>query len=137
MAACQRYRGLQVLGLLCSLMCLAQVAGFCDEPSPSASSFDAGVNAILKRVVPPRFPARNVAITNYGAVADGKTDCSRAFASAIADCARQGGGRVEVPPGKYLTGPIHLRSNVELFLAEESEIVFSDRFEDYLPPVFV
>jgi hypothetical protein len=137
MSACQRYRGLQVLGLLCSFIGLAQVAGLCDEPIPGAATFDAGVNAILQRVVAPRFPARNVSVTNYGAIADGKTDCTRAFASAIADCAKQGGGRVVVPSGKYRTGPIHLRSNIELFLADDSEIVFSDRFEDYLPPVFV
>ena len=42
-----------------------------------------------------------------------------------------------VPAGKYLTGPIHLRSGVNLQLAEGAEIIFSDNLEDYLPVVLV
>ena len=42
-----------------------------------------------------------------------------------------------VPAGKFLTGPIHLLDNVELHLAEGAELIFSDCFEDYLPPVLV
>ena len=40
-------------------------------------------------------------------------------------------------PGKFLSGPIHLVNNVALHLSDEAEIIFSDRFEDYLPPVLV
>src|SRR5262249_227958 len=60
-----------------------------------------------------------------------------AFAKAIEACAAAGGGRVVVPEGRWLTGPIHLRSNIELFLAPGAEVVFSDKFEDYLPVVLV
>jgi len=92
---------------------------------------------ILKRIVPPKFSAREFNITRFGAVADGKTSCTKVFAEAIANCAKAGGGMVVVPPGKYLTGPIHLRSGVNLHLAEGAEIIFSDNFEDYLPVVLV
>lgn len=92
---------------------------------------------ILRRIVPPRFPNREFDLTNYGAVADGKTLCTAAFRAAIAACNQAGGGRVLVPEGKYFTGPIHLKSNVELYLSKGAELIFSDRFEDYLPPVLV
>ena len=91
--------------------------------------------SILKRIVPPVFPKRDFNIANYGAKAGGAESCTAAFSSAIAGCAKAGGGRVTVPPGKFLTGPIHLGSNVELHLSEGSEIIFSDHFEDYLPVV--
>lgn len=94
-----------------------------------------GVPEILKRIVPPVFPKRDFDITKHGAHAGGKESCTTAFAEAIRLCAEAGGGRVVVPDGKFLTGPIHLRSNVELHLEEGAEIIFSDHFEDYLPVV--
>ena len=95
------------------------------------------VPRILQRIVPPAFPAREFPISRFGALDGGTNDCTRAFQQAIASCAQAGGGRVIVPAGTFLTGPIHLRSNVELHLADGAEVIFSDRFEDYLPPVFV
>ncbi|MES2438788.1 MAG: glycoside hydrolase family 28 protein [Verrucomicrobiota bacterium] len=101
----------------------------------SANKAWATVPQILGRIVPPVFPKKEFDITAHGAKAGGKDDCSTAFSTAIRQCAEAGGGRVSVPAGKFLTGPIHLRSNVELHLSEGSEILFSDRFEDYLPVV--
>jgi polygalacturonase len=95
----------------------------------------AGVPEILARIVPPSFPKRDFDITARGAKSGGGVNCKAAFDAAIRACAEAGGGRVVVPAGKFLTGPIHLRSNVELHLADGAEIVFSDRFEDYLPVV--
>jgi polygalacturonase len=95
------------------------------------------VPAILERIVPPAFPARKFDVTRFGAKPDGTTKCTGSFAAAIETCHETGGGRVVVPAGKFLTGPIHLKSNVELHLNKGAEVIFSDRFEDYLPPVFV
>jgi polygalacturonase len=92
---------------------------------------------IVRRIVPPQFPATQFNVTNFGAVANGPLLCTQAFRDAIAACARAGGGTVVVPAGKYLTGPIHLRSGVNLHVAEGAEIIFSDRPEDYLPVVLV
>jgi len=97
----------------------------------------AAVPQILKRIVPPEFPARDFEVTQFGAVADGQTTNTIAFRKAIAACAEAGGGRVVVPPGKYYTGPIHLRSGVNLHLTEGAELIFSDHLEDYLPVVLV
>lgn len=106
-------------------------------PCTAADDPWAAVPKILERIEPPRFPDRDYVITSFGAVAGGETDCSAAFSKAIATCHADGGGRVVVSAGRFLSGPIHLKSNVELHLANGAEIVFSDRFEDYLPPVLV
>jgi polygalacturonase len=102
----------------------------------SAAAWDQ-VPEILARIVPPRFPAKDFPVSDYGAVAGGTVKSTEAFAKAIAACHDAGGGRVVVPKGKFLTGPIHLRNNVELHLSEGAEVIFSDKFEDYLPPVLV
>jgi polygalacturonase len=91
---------------------------------------------IRRRVRAPRFPHHDVKITDLGAVGDGVTDCSRAFAAAIAAVARRGGGRVVVPPGRFLTGPIHLKSHVNLHVTEGATIAFSTDPAKYLPVVF-
>ena len=58
-----------------------------------------------------------------------------AFAKAIEACHRAGGGRVVVPAGEWFTGPIHLKSHVNLFLEEGAVSDFSDNPNDYLPAV--
>ena len=79
-------------------------------------------------------PTGLVPITDFGAKPDG-SKCTVAFARAIGVCADAGGGRVVVPPGRWLTGAIHLKSNVELHLENGAEVVFSQDVEDYLPAV--
>ncbi len=96
----------------------------------------AQVPKILARVHAPMFPARDFVITNYGAVADGRTDCTAAIRRAIDICALAGGGRVVVPAGEFLTGPVHLKSNVELHLDKGSTLKFSTNPNAYLPAVF-
>jgi len=91
------------------------------------------VPAILARIKAPKFPARDFPITNFGAVADGKTDSTEAIRKAIAACNSAGGGRVVVPAGVFLTGAIHLKSNVNLFVSEGATLKFSTDPEKYLP----
>jgi polygalacturonase len=90
---------------------------------------------ILARIRPPVFAARDFPITAFGAVADGETDASAAFREAIDACSRAGGGRVVVPAGVFLTGPIHLKSHVNLHVSAGATIRFSRDPERYLPPV--
>src|SRR5690348_1467339 len=59
------------------------------------------VPAILARIIPPTFPAKDFRVTDYGAKNDGKTDCTAAFKKAVAACNAAGGGRVVVPSGTY------------------------------------
>jgi polygalacturonase len=94
------------------------------------------VPAILAQIVPPAFPAQDFVITSYGAVGGGATDCTLAFSNAIAACNLVGGGRVVVPAGIFLTGPIHLLSNVNLFVAGGATVLFSTNTAEYLPVVY-
>lgn len=94
------------------------------------------VPAILKRIQAPKFPDRVFPIVKYGAKPDGMTDCTAAFKNAIAACNKAGGGRVEVPAGQYLTGPIHLLSNVNLHIAEGATVLFTQDYTKYLPLVY-
>ena len=128
----QHHRICLFVGLM--LFCGTQIG--CKADSNAANPWDA-VPAMLKRIVPPKFPERDCDVTKFGAVSDGKTDSTKAFGEAIAACVKAGGGRVVVPAGKFLTGAIHLKSGVNLHLADGAEIIFSDKLEDYLPVVLV
>ena len=64
-------------------------------------------------------------INDFGAVGDGKTLNTEALQNAIDACASAGGGRVIVPDGKYLSGTICLKSNVDLHLESGAELVSS------------
>ena len=92
------------------------------------------VPAILARIKPPEFPAHNFPITDFGATPG--ADASAAIRDAIAACHAAGGGRVVVPPGDWLTGAIHLLSNVNLHLADGATLRFSTDPAAYLPVVF-
>jgi len=83
-------------------------------PNDAAAWRQAG--RILARVKPPKFRDQTFLITNYGAVNDGSTKATDAITKAITACNAAGGGHVVVPAGTFLTGGIHLLSNVDLHL---------------------
>ncbi|MBV9712440.1 MAG: glycoside hydrolase family 28 protein, partial [Ktedonobacteraceae bacterium] len=91
-------------------------------------------NAIVSQTTVPTFPNNMFLLTNYGGVGNGSTDNTAAFQKAIAACNAAGGGHVVVPAGRYVTGAIHLLSNVDLHLAAGSTILFSGDASKY-PPV--
>ena len=91
---------------------------------------------ILARIKPPVFPKRDFVITKFGAKPNGTTDCTTAIKKAIDACSKAGGGRVVVPRGVFLTGAIHLKSNVNLYVAKDATLKFSKNPGDYLPVVF-
>lgn len=95
----------------------------------------AALAGILARIKAPVFPDREFPITKYGALADGKSDASTAIAQAIAECHRAGGGQVVVPAGEYLTGPIQLKSGVNLHLEHGATLKFKTDPNAYLPAV--
>ena len=103
---------------------------------PAASPWETVMPSILERIKPPRFANRTFYLNRFGAKGDGKTDCTAAFRRAIDQCAKAGGGRVVVPAGSYLTGAIHLKSNVNLEVSEGATIKFSQDPKQYLPVVF-
>jgi polygalacturonase len=86
---------------------------------------------ILKHTAVPAFPRRELSITNFSAVGDGVTDCTEAFTKAIAALAGKGGGALVVPAGIWLTGPLKLRSNINLHLERGALVKFSGDFKFY------
>src|SRR5262249_42018630 len=83
------------------------------------------VPRLLKRIVAPSFPDREFNVTAYGAKEGGKQDSTEAFRRAVDAASRAGGGRVVVPAGVFLTGAIHLKSNVNLHVSEHATIRFN------------
>ena len=80
--------------------------------------------AVLARIKAPTFPDRDFPITKYGAPTDGTSSSTEAIRKAIEACHAAGGGRVVVPKGTFVTGAIHLLSNVNLHLSEGATLLF-------------
>jgi hypothetical protein len=86
--------------------------------------------------VRPKFQSKDFDIRQFGAIEGGTKKCTEAIQKAIAKAAEEGGGRVVVPKGTWLTGAIHLDNNINLYLAKGAELLFSQDPNDYLPAVF-
>lgn len=74
-------------------------------------------------------------VINFGAKNDSSKLATQAISKAIAAAVAKGGGTIYFPAGKYLTGPIHLKSNITILIDAGAELHFSDNFDDYLPMV--
>jgi polygalacturonase len=122
--------GLAAAGTVLGLLSPRAPAG----ATPAGAGRDEA-DRIVRTTLRPRIPARQVRLTAFGAVGDGATDCTAAFAAAIAALARSGGGRLVVPPGRYLTGAIHLDSHIDLHVQRDATIAFRTDPAAYLPVV--
>ena len=78
----------------------------------------------------PTIPEKEFDLRAYGAIGDGRTSNTDAFRKAI-EAAAEEGGKVIVPNGIWLTGPIRLYSNVELHLQDNAVILFDKNPEEY------
>lgn len=81
-------------------------------------------------VILPVFPEKSFLITDFGAISDGQTLNTTAFEKTIKACAITG-GKVIVPPGLWLTGPIQLLSNVDLHVERGALIIFTKDHTEY------
>jgi len=79
----------------------------------------------MPAVAEPTFRDKPFSIREFGAVGDGQTLNTAAFAKAIDACAKAGGGKVVVPAGLWLTGPIQLQSNINLVVERGALIQFT------------
>src|SRR5579875_2296689 len=79
----------------------------------------------------PVIPDKTFSITGYGAVSDGKTLNTAAFAKALDACAKAGGGHVIVPAGNWQTGPIEMKSNIDLHVEKGANVVFTADHTQY------
>ena len=79
----------------------------------------------MEQVERPQIPAREADIRDFGGVGDGVTLNSEAFAKAIDFLAKAGGGRLVVPKGVWLSGPITLKDNIDLHVRPDAILLFS------------
>ena len=79
----------------------------------------------VAQVVAPTIPANEVSLTEVGGVGDGQTLNTEAFENGIKKLQKVGGGRLTVPQGIWLTGPIQLKDNIELHLEKNAIILMS------------
>jgi polygalacturonase len=70
-------------------------------------------------------------ITDFGAVSDGITLCTESINKAITTCAERGGGTVIIPPGKYKSGTIVMKDNVNLHLEIGATLLASTNHNDF------
>ncbi|MDD4284163.1 MAG: glycoside hydrolase family 28 protein [Fermentimonas sp.] len=73
----------------------------------------------------PTFPDRHVNLLDYGGNPDGITLNTSAFADAMQDLSKKGGGTLIVPKGIWFTGPIVFESNINMYLEKGALILFS------------
>ncbi|WP_321479279.1 glycoside hydrolase family 28 protein [uncultured Bacteroides sp.] len=85
----------------------------------------------MPQVKQPVFPEYTVNILNFGAKRDGITLNTKAINNAIKEVNAKGGGKVVIPEGLWLTGPIELLSNVNLYTEKNALVIFSDDFDKY------
>ena len=79
-------------------------------------------------------------VRDYGAQGDGRTADTAAINKAIEACSTAGGGRVNLPAGTYLSGTVHLRSEVDLHLEAGATLLGSADLKDYqnlVPPAIM
>lgn len=79
----------------------------------------------------PEFPDNQVNIADFGAIPDGESLNTMAIEKAIDACAKLGGGKVVIPAGFWLTGPIVLQDNINLHLDTGALVLFTPDFNEY------
>lgn len=79
----------------------------------------------------PTFPSNEVCVSDFGGIGDGYKLNTEAFAKAIDALSDKGGGKLVVPAGVWLTGPITFKSNINLHLKDKAIILFSPNKDLY------
>ena len=111
-------------------LCRIKVALACLILS-SASAAIAQQQQSLPIIQQVKFKKDTTSITSFGAKGDGITLNTQSINKTIASVSQKGGGVVLIPSGLWLTGPIELKSNVNLHLKRDAILQFTDDFNQY------
>ncbi len=120
-----------------SLLVLTTLFSFANTNSPVATT-EITVKAPFEMPaikVPDFKNCKKLLITDFGAIPGDKVKTTLAIARAIDQANKIGGGVVIIPKGEWLTGQVHLKSNVNLHLMKGAVLLFSENPDDYLPAV--
>lgn len=116
--------------LLCMLF---PVIGLCAQTMKQAWEESVKIEKQIKKT---SFPERIFNITDFGAKSDDETAlCHDIINQAIVKCNLSGGGVVVIPEGNFYTGPITMKSHVNLHLEEGAHLMFSTDQNLYFPAV--
>ena len=85
----------------------------------------------MPHIKSPAFPSNRVNIADFGVKGNGVDLCTEAFSKAIESLSKNGGGELFVPGGVWFTGPIVLKSNINLHLEKGAIILFSPDVDLY------
>lgn len=99
------------------LFCFTAIAQIKEPPQPTIKTTS--------------FRTDTVSVADFGAIGDGQFLNSEAINTAITATNQRGGGVVLIPSGLWLTGPIEMKSNVNLHVSREAILLFSNKFDDY------
>ncbi len=100
------------------------------NPKPETDIYK-GLEFEMPRIQEAQIPDYSVSITDFGAVSGGQVLNTKAFADAIDEVTKNGGGKVVIPAGIWLTGPIILKSNLELHARDGALILFTTNKDLY------
>ena len=114
-----------VAAIAMSMAAVASASAQCPKPELPKAPFD------MPEVASPKIPDYSVVLTDFGAIGDGGTLCTDAFAQAMKALDQKGGGHLIVPSGIWLTGPIQFVSNVDLHVEQGSLVLFTTDFDAY------
>ncbi|HEX8334699.1 MAG TPA: glycoside hydrolase family 28 protein [Segetibacter sp.] len=118
---------MRILSFVLGLIVISSGLLFAQTTKQSADPFKThGI-----KVAPTSFKKDTFNILKYGAKADGITLNTTSINDAIVTCSKKGGGVVLVPRGLWLTGPIELKSNVNLHLQRDAILLFTPDFNQY------
>jgi len=112
---------------------LLLTVGCSEKPGADQSVIDIykDIEFDMPKVIEPTFPDYTVSIIDYGAISDGQTLNTKAFTDAINEVSEKGGGTIVIPRGLWLTGPIVLKSNINLYAEKGALVVFSTNKDLY------
>ncbi len=77
--------------------------------------------------------AKTYDVSKMGADTKGKKLSTKVINKAIDKAAEEGGGTIYFPAGNYLTGAIHMKSNITLHLESGAYVKFTDDYNEYMP----
>ncbi len=121
-----------VLAVAAVAVAVAATVAVWAAAGPAPTDLDQAIDSFqMPEVREPQIPARSIDVTQFGAVADGHTLNTQAIAQAIDALASEGGGQLVFPRGIWLSGPIELKSGVELHLEEGALLQFTRQYDQY------
>ena len=115
-------------------LCLTSLAALAAPKAPvtPAVAWDSIYPSVEARIKAPQFRDKDYRLLDYGKRIETPGFLYTEMINSLIDrCSREGGGRVIIPAGTWFTGPITLKSNVNLHLEEGATLLFTSDLREY------